>query len=161
FGLTLPRRPTNEQVEDAYRVMWDLVGNQSIESLASLPAMQDPEQKAAFRVLRCVAPTAYFFDFNLYTLLNCHQVILCLRHGNFEEAALGYAAIGPSLIARFRGYPQAASFVTLAAELAEHSDVPRVKLRTWVPMWGLGGFWIRPYRDTIEGLRRCFRLGIQ
>ncbi len=161
FGLSLPRCPTDEQVDHAYRAMWALLGERSIESLAALPPMQDSEQQALFRLIMCVVPGAYFFDFHLYLLLASHQVMLCLRHGNAEAAAFGYAVLALCLIARFGRYAEAAGFVSVAAELAERSEEPRLKLRAWMPLWGLAGFWIRPYRDSLEGLRRCFRLGVQ
>jgi PAS domain S-box-containing protein len=161
FGLALPRHPTPEQLEDAYAVIWELLGDRRIESLASLPVMTDAEQEAMYRVMMCVHPSAIFFDFNLYALLAAHEVILCLRHGNPRAAAFGYVVFAICLIARFHRYADAACFVTLSAELADRSTEPRLKLRASFPLWGIASFWVRSHRDSEDGLRRCFRLGIQ
>lgn len=161
FGIVLPRHPTRTEVENAYRAMWELLGDRSVESLGSLPAMIDPEREAAYGLMTSVHATAYFYDLNLCVLLASHEVMLCLRYGNPEGAALGYAEIAIGLIARFGQYAKAASFVNLSMALAERTREPRLKLRAWMPLWGLASIWVRPFRESVDGLRRSFRLGVQ
>jgi PAS domain S-box-containing protein len=161
LGIHLPRHPTFSEVDAAYRAMWELLGTRPVESLASLPAMSDPDREAAYRLMTCVHASSYFFDLNLCALLASHEVALCLRHGNPDGAAFAYAELAFALVARFGHYEQAARFVTLSAAVAEQTREPRLKLRAWMPLWGLASIWVRPFRESVEGLRRSFRLGVQ
>src|SRR3982074_3040312 len=51
FGIDMPARPSWDQVQLEYEIVWQTLAGRPIEGLIDLPLMTDPELQAAMQVL--------------------------------------------------------------------------------------------------------------
>jgi len=64
----------------------------SIESLIDLPAMHDPTQIAALRILVFMTSTAYIGYPQIYPLIVAKQINLSIDHGNSPHSSVAYSS---------------------------------------------------------------------
>jgi len=88
------RRTRRRGVQQEYKRLWRQIGRRSIEDLADLPLMTDPEWRATMDVLTAVASTALFTDENLPCLVICRMANLSLEHGNSDGSCYAYVWLG-------------------------------------------------------------------
>jgi predicted ATPase len=74
FGIELPERPTNDQVQAEYDIVWSNLGAHPIGSLLDLPMMGDPEMRAVMNVFSILFLNSYFTDANLCQTIACRMV---------------------------------------------------------------------------------------
>ncbi|MFY0522557.1 ATP-binding protein [Archangium gephyra] len=117
FGVSIPPKPTWEQVIAAHREAEALLGDRSIESLRDLPPMTDPDMKTVMGLLAALTWPAFFSDEKLLALHLCRTVELTLRHGYTAAAAPGYAWYGTVIASHFKDYHRGYTFGRLACEL--------------------------------------------
>jgi hypothetical protein len=93
FGIELPERPTNDQVQAEYDVVWSNLGAHPIGSLLGLPMMEDPEMRAVMNVFSILCLNTYFTDGNLCQTIACRMVSVTQKHGATDSAVIGYAVL--------------------------------------------------------------------
>jgi predicted ATPase/signal transduction histidine kinase len=153
FGIDLPAHPTLEQVRAEYAMVWQTLGERSIESLIDLPLMTDPKIQAALQVLSVLAGPATFTDFQLFCLLACRMVSVSIQHGMSGAAAYAYACLGSVLGANFHRYREGYRLAKLACDLVERHAFTAYDTKVYHAM-GLAAFWTEPITSVIE-LRRA------
>ena len=119
FGLELPEKPTLDQVQAEYDDVRHRLGGRSIESLIDLPLMDDPETRAAMKIMATLATSSYFADGNLYQMLTCRMVNLTLQRGTCESSVSGYGGLGLSLGPAFHRFEEGERFAKLGVDIAE------------------------------------------
>ena len=77
--------------------MWQRLGTRSIEDLADLPPIDDPECRATLDVLTSLPAPARFTDQNLSRLVAGRMADLSLEHGNSDASCLAYVWVGQLL----------------------------------------------------------------
>lgn len=160
FGIAFPDHPDRAEIEREYNDIWTNLNGRSIECLAELPPMTDPEQLVIMRVLAEMWPPSFFTDFNLTTLVVCRMVNCSLLHGTANSSTQGYALLGwimgPALGRYEEGYPIA----SLACRLAKKRNVPLDMARVYTTM-GLTSAWTQPLATSIEWFREANRIGLE
>ena len=119
FGIELPERPTNDQVQAEYDAIWANLGAQPIGSLLSLPMMEDPEMRAVMSVFTIMHRPAYFIDANLWQTIACRMVNVTQRHGTTDWAVIAYGLLSSFLGPIFRRYADGEEFARLAVAVGE------------------------------------------
>src|SRR6516164_5298148 len=159
-GIDWPSRPTEADARSEYERIWSLLGSRTIEDLADLPLMKDPEARATLDVLTGLSLAALFTDKNLYALTVCMAVNLSLEHGNSEASPLHYAATGMIAGPRFGHYDEGYRFGKLARDLIELHGLTRLGERAYVAV-AIAVPWTRPLSESIEPWRRAFQMALE
>jgi predicted ATPase len=90
-GIAWSAHPTDQDVRQEYDRLWQLIGSRSIDALAELPVMNEPNALATMDVLTRLWPAAFFTDEKLAVLIATRMVIRSIRHGNTHASCCGYA----------------------------------------------------------------------
>jgi predicted ATPase/signal transduction histidine kinase/GAF domain-containing protein len=156
IGIDWSPHPAEGRVWQEYEGIWERLGNRSIESLANLPELSDPNWRATMDVLTAGLVPAYFTDGNLRDLSICRMVNISLEHGNSDASSVGYVHLGLVLGPKFGDYDAAFRFGKLALDMVEGRGLDRFKARVYVCFGGLIAHWKRPLRECREFLRVAF-----
>ena len=94
LGIELPTDPDEigRQTGAELGVIKQRLAERSIESLIDLPAMQDPTQIAAMRILVFMTSTAYIGYPSIYPLIVAKQITLSIEHGNSPHSSVAYSS---------------------------------------------------------------------
>lgn len=118
LGYKLPPAPGALTVlKEVLVAKWNL-GKRKPGDLLQMPAMTDPEKKAAARLLTEIGPSAYTLgNDNLYGLTQLKVVNLSLKYGNCPESSFAYVSFGAVLGDAFGDYTSAENFGKLALDI--------------------------------------------
>ncbi|WP_437989718.1 AAA family ATPase [Sorangium sp. So ce145] len=159
--VDLPRLPTDAQIEEETKSVWQALGDRAIEDLIHLPPMTDREVKLTMGVLEGAGIAASFMTPNLYFLIFLRMVQLSLRHGNAESSAVAYTSFARMFGPKFGRYQEAYRFGKLGHDLAQRSG----RLTTQSMVFATFGhhvvFWTRHYRETTPYGRAGFSAAVE
>jgi len=155
-GVEWSAHPTKEEVQQEYERLWRQIGRRSIEDLADLPLMTDPEWRATMDVLTAVASTALFTDENLPCLVICRMANLSLEHGNSDGSCYAYVWLGVILGPYFGDYRAAFRFGKLGLDLVEQRGLRRFEARVHLIFGHRVIPWTQPLRTGRPLVRRAF-----
>ena len=162
FGMELPDRPTQDDVQTEYRDMFSQLGERSIESLVDLPLSSDPEVRAMMNVLVMLCHTSYYVDGNLHMVVSFRMVNLTLLHGTCDLSPLGYGATSIVLGPVFHRFADGERFGRLAVEVAERHNFAAQKAGANF-LRQMASLWTRRIGDALncltEGLRSAKETG--
>ena len=119
FGIELPERPTDDQVQAEYEAVWSDLGAHQIGSLLNLPMMDDPEMRAVMNVFSIMYRSAYFIDANLCQTIACRMVNVTQRHGTTDWAVIAFGLLSIFLGPVLHRYQDGEEFARLAVAVAE------------------------------------------
>ncbi len=159
FGMPLPLEPSMEEVVAAHEEAWSLVGARPIESLLELPALTDPDMRAALSVLAALFAPAFFCRRNLFALHLCRMVTLSLRHGNVDASAHAYAWFGFMSSTVFKRYREGLAISDFACQLAERQGLSAYQGEA-LHARALNAQWSSPFSSARELIRRAFQQSI-
>ncbi|MDI1451516.1 ATP-binding sensor histidine kinase [Polyangium sp. 6x1] len=143
FGIVLWPHPGRDQVDREYERIWQMLGERRIEDLIDLPAMTDPEGKAALDILVAINSPALYTDENLVCLTTCHSVNLSLKHGNAAGSSFAYVFFGMLLGPEFGQYRMGFRFGKLGYDLVEKRGFSGYKAKVLLEFFLLS-YWAQP-----------------
>lgn len=156
IGVQWSPRPTDEEVRQEYERIWQRLGSRSIEELADLPPMTDPDCRATMDVLtRCQSP-ALFTNSNLHDIVVGRLANLSLEHGNSGGSCIAYVWVGTLLGPRFGNYLAGFRFGKLGFDLVEKRGLLRFKALVYLDFGNLITPWTTHMRAGLELVRRAF-----
>ena len=155
-GIEFSPHPTEDEVQREYDQIWLHLGSRSIEDIADLPLMRDPDALATVGALTKMMVPAMLTDENLTSLTLCRAVNLSLERGNCDASCLAYVTFGRVAIQRFRDYKTAFRFGQVGYELVEHRGLKRFEAGTFVCFATLIAPWMKHMRTSVDVLRRAF-----
>ncbi|XYH93311.1 AAA family ATPase [Sorangium sp. So ce1128] len=161
FGIDLSLHPTDAELEEETKRMWQMLGDRAIEDLIHLPPMAHPEIKVAMGILRGVVFAAYFVDQNLLYLAVLRRFELSLRHGNDESSAHAYTNMAVEIRWRYGKYKEAYQFGKLACDLANRSHLLSTKGLVFTTFGIFVALWRRHYREAISYTRVGFNAAFE
>ncbi|WP_437522040.1 AAA family ATPase [Sorangium sp. So ce726] len=159
--IDLPRHPTDAQIDEETKSVWQILGDRAIEDLIHLPPMTHPESKITMGVLQGAGIPAAFVDRNLPFLIVLRMVKLSLRHGNAESSAFAYASFARLIGPRFGRYQEAYRFGKLGHDLAQRSDLLTTKSMVFTIFGQHVVLWTRHYRETYPYTRAGFSAAVE
>jgi signal transduction histidine kinase len=160
FGVSLPPKPTPEDVAAAHQEVEALLGSRSIDSLVDLPFTADPDVRSVMELLAALTWPAFFTNEPLLALHLCRMVALTLRHGNTAAAASGYAWYGSVVSSKLENYRRGHAFGQLACALIERHEGSGYKGRTFFTAGHLS-LWVEPMPAAMELYQRGFQAAVQ
>jgi PAS domain S-box-containing protein len=155
-GVEWSPHPTEEEARCEYERIWLQLGDRAIEDLIDLPMMTDPIALATMDVLTKAVVPAIFTDRNLFALVACRAVNLCLEHGNNDGSCFLYETFGMIAGACFHNYAVGFRFGKLGYDLVEQSGWHRFQARTCMTFAGLIMPWTKHIRAGQDLVRRAF-----
>ena len=155
-GIEWSPHPTDDEARREYEQMWSQLGDRSIEDVADLPLMSDPESLATADVLAKVGVPAFFTDRNLDCLTLCRAVILSLERGNCDASCLTYVTLGRIAGRRFGDYKTAFRFGQVGYDLVERRGLKRFQAGTYLGFAIFIAPWVKHIRTSSDLQRRAF-----
>ncbi|MGK4006245.1 AAA family ATPase [Sorangium sp. So ce1036] len=159
--IDLPLHPTDAQIREETRSVFQALGDRAIEDLIRLPPMTHPELKVAMGVLHGVSGPAIFVDQDLHYLAVMIMVRLSLRHGNAESSAQAYTAFARLIGPRLGRYREAYLFGKLGHDLADRSGLLTTRSLVFTLFGQHVVFWTRHYRETYPYTRAGFGAALE
>jgi predicted ATPase len=154
LGEVLPRVPTDQDIEGAYRDLLASIGNRSIDTLADLPLMTDASLHAVTELLEALAGPAGATDLNLITLSQLRIARIAVDHGVSDAAAHAFAGLTRVVGWSFGELETGQRFGRLALRLVGDRGLHRFAER----VYGVVAAFAAPY--TLR-LRECGELALQ
>jgi predicted ATPase/two-component sensor histidine kinase len=155
-GVHWSAHPTRDEVTQEYDRIWRRLGERSIEELADMPAITDPNWRAVLDALTPALPPAIFTDENLNCLILCHMVNLSLEYGNCDASCFAYAMLA-SVYGPYFGDPATGfRFGKLAADMVEKPGLGRYKARVSAVFAIRVNPWSKHVRTSQALTRRVF-----
>jgi PAS domain S-box-containing protein len=155
-GIEFSPHPAEEDVRREYEQIWLQLGGRSIEQVADLPLMSDPESLATVGVLTKIMVPALLTDQNLDCLTICRAVNLSLERGNSDASCFAYVILSRIAISLFRDYKTAFRFGQVGYELVESRGLKRLQAGTHLGFALWVAPWMRHVRTSSELMRRAF-----
>jgi len=155
-GVQWSPHPTEEEARREYERIWVQLGDRAIEDLIDLPMMTDPIALATMDVLTKAVVPAIFTDRNLFALVACRAVNLCLEYGNSDGSCFLYETFGMIAGASFHNYDAGFGFGKLGYDLVEKVGWHRFQARTYMTFAGLIMPWTKHVQTGRDLVRRAF-----
>jgi PAS domain S-box-containing protein len=155
-GIEWSAHPKKNEIQREYERLWLQIGPRSIEELADLPPMTDPDCRATMDVLAAVVTAALFTDENLHCLVIFRMANISLERGNSDGSCFAYAWLGAILGPHFGDYQAAYRFGRLGLDLVEQRGLRRFEARVCVIFGHRVIPWTKPIRTGRPLVRRGF-----
>ena len=112
-----------------------IIGNRTIDSLAELPQMQDPEKLVLTRILKEVWPIAYFLGSKALHLCAHKITQLSIQYGNSPISVFGYMLYSFCLVFRHNEVELGCEMGKLSLKLHENLQTKDLEANIF-NMWG-------------------------
>lgn len=161
LGITLPLRPTPEDVATAYERSRQAWQGQTPLDLLNLPTMTDPQPLAAIQILSKLMSSSYVAVPELVALLSFKQVELSIEHGNCPISIFSYADYGLILCGVIGDIPTGYQFGQLSLALLDRLQATAFKSRAYFVVHSFIYHWQDPLHQSIPLLREGYRSGLE
>jgi len=128
LGITLPDRPTQNDVLQEMKEIQQLIGAREIEDLIYLPWMTDAEKIAVAQIANSIIPAAYIVGSPLLPFAICLPVKLSIQYGNTLASGFAYACYSIIACNLARDVNTGAEFARLALQVAAKLDANDAKV---------------------------------
>jgi predicted ATPase/signal transduction histidine kinase len=161
LDFDLSSEPTQGEIDEELRQIWEVLGDRTIESLIDLPPMTDRRAKAAMDILATANTVGLLTNPSFFNIVQIRSVSLGLRYGNADTSPVTYQGFGMILRDRLGRYEDAYRFGKLGLDLAERNPQSPYRARTLI---GFSTF-ILPWKESSAPafgmLERAFQLARQ
>lgn len=158
LGIELPQVTSDSDFTAEVDWVRQALAERSIESLAELPEMTDPEMLAAMAVLSVLHPPATYISPSLTQVVIAHMVRLSILHGNTSASGYGYALFGQILCSKLGAFQEGYRFGKLAWELGQRPAFSGYNAEA-ISIFGMIAPWSRPLSEALTVLRASVRIG--
>jgi predicted ATPase/signal transduction histidine kinase/ActR/RegA family two-component response regulator len=161
LGVPLPRDPELIRAREQALRRQLALDEAGVAALERLPALTDPHQAAALRILVRASHATYHFDQALWRLLALVTVEHSMRHGHSSLAAMAYAQYGALLCGAYQDVERGRRFGELATRVIERFPDPELESRVLSTVLVMVNPWCRPLREALEPLQALVRRGLE
>jgi PAS domain S-box-containing protein len=161
LGVAISAQPTPEDIGGGLMKTQAAWADRSIEALADLPPMADPEKLAAMRIISTVMPITYVANPALVPMFALAMVDLSLAYGNAPASTFGYATYGLVLISALGEINAGYLFGQLAMDLLDRLDAREFKARTYFYVYLFTTHGKRHLRETLAPSIEAYRSGLE
>jgi PAS domain S-box-containing protein len=155
LGVDFPQFCDFETTVSEHQQLKIILGERPIESLASLPSLQEPTQAAALRILVGLFASVYLAKPELLPIKIFTMVKICIQYGNSSRAAIAYSLYGLFLCATGeieRGY----QFGQLATTILEHFQAKELTSKVYLTF----ALFIKHWKNSIRSTLPVFLAGL-
>ncbi|MGY4664182.1 putative ATPase/signal transduction histidine kinase [Pseudomonas chlororaphis] len=157
LGISLQRRPSQEQLTQAFAQVRTLVGPRRIADLAQLPKADDPLVEATMALLGTLI-SSFFVDDDIRLLHLAKMVELTLLHGVTPGSSYGIAWFGVMIAERYGEYVDGHAFAEVALELIDKYGHEAGRTGTLVALDQVSP-WTRPMAYALQRAMAAFECG--
>lgn len=122
LGIEFEAYPDDQYLLRELAKTKEMIGDRLLADLADLPALTDPLQLAAHRILKELNPIAFFTSPNARFLCAMKLVQTTIEHGNCRISAFGYILYSLTLIVKYREIEAGCEAGELSLNLYERWD---------------------------------------
>lgn len=155
FGIHIPVRIDDREVEQRYRFLLGVLGSRSIDSLVELPEMRDLSYEAAMGLMASMIASASFIDDDLLFVLTCEMVLLSLEYGVCPASTHGLGWFGVALAHKYGAYEEGTAYARLARTLVQRHGYVSSESATLVALDQVC-VWTQPLENALEHARSAF-----
>ena len=155
-GIEISPHPREEEVRSEYEKVWSHLGSRTIEDVADLPLMSDPESLATLEVLIKIGIPATITDENLNCWSICKMVAFCLERGNCDASCYAYVVLSRVAVGYFRDYQTAFRFAQVGLALMEGRGLKLFEARTYIFFASLIVPWMKHMGTCVDLWRRGY-----
>ncbi|WP_428266231.1 AAA family ATPase [Haliangium sp.] len=161
LGVRFPAEPSPADVAEAIMSVRGALAGREFEELAALPVMDDPEKRAAMRIMAVLSTPTYVVKPLLYPLNNAEMIKLTLEYGNAPESAVSYAGYGVVCCSDgIADYEGAQSFGDLALLLLDRFAAEYMRSIVMVMVYSIIKPNVVPVAEVCAPLRATARQGL-
>ncbi len=161
LGIRIPRNPGKRHILSGIFRIRRILANKTLEDLAELPPMKDPNTLAALQVLSCATLAAFYSRPNLLPMIVFTSIRFSLRYGNTDGSIFGYAGYGMMLCAVFSDMNQGYAFGKLALRLVDDMQVHKIRARITATVYGFINHWKEHLGRTLPPLEKGLLAGLE
>ncbi|MCG5056738.1 MAG: AAA family ATPase [Limnoraphis sp. WC205] len=161
LGVTFPKTPTQNDIEQSFQEITELIGNREIEDLVNLSVMTDVEKLAIIQIASSIMAAAYISGSPLYPLLVSLCVKLSIQYGNTSASAFGYTSYSIILCNLFQDVNNATKFSQLALKVIAKFNIKSVKPEVFNVV---GTFMLHRtvhIKETLPFLQDSYTIGVE
>lgn len=155
-GTTWAKRPTQQDAQQEYNRIWELLGDRKIEDLLDVPLITDPDVLDTLDVFTEIVTPSILFDQHLSSLVVCRLVTLSLEHGNSDAAGFAYVWLAMFAGPRFGNYRDGFRFGHVGYDLVEKRGLTRYQARTYMSI----GAMVIPWEEHVGNGRELVRRAV-
>lgn len=160
IGIEFPQAPTDEDFVLALQETQATLNGKTVAQLADLPEMQNPELRAALRVLVKVNATAYLGKPELHRLLVLKKVVLCVKYGNTPASAVTYSGYGLMLCGQPDSILTGYEFGQLALQVLSQFSEREYEALILFTVHTFVTHWKEPITATLKPLLKAYTTGL-
>jgi predicted ATPase/signal transduction histidine kinase/tRNA A-37 threonylcarbamoyl transferase component Bud32 len=161
FGLRLERHPPPESVAQRYAELMRRLGGRSIEQIADLPPMCDPDARALAEVLEAAIPAAYQVDMCLDFAVISEAVRLSIEHGNTPCSVSAYGGLGALIGPLLGRYREGYRFAKVGRDLVERDHLVTYRAQNCFAFGYIAAFFTHHVRGCLPILEDGLRTGAE
>lgn len=155
LGVSLPKSPTHEAMQQEFNHIYDVVSRYSPEELLHLPVMSDPDKLAASQILAHMSGVTSIAAPTLLPMTLFCQVQLALDYGNSPFSAHGYVGYGVLVHALLQDSETCYQMGQLSLELIEQSNSNAINAKIFQLVGAYTIHWKRHIRETLPFFDRA------
>ncbi len=161
LGIEFPAEPGFADVGAAIASTRSALAGRELEELVALPRMDDPEARAAMRIMVALTTPVYVIKPILYPLQAAEMIRLTLEHGNAPESSLAYASYGSVCCSDgIAEYEVAQSYGRLALLLVDRFNAEHIRPNVMVLVYSIIVPCVASLASVCDSLRAAARHGL-
>lgn len=161
YNISFPEDPKKYQAIIALlRIKW-LLRNKSLEQLANLPEMTDPNWQDAMRILASVGTVAYLGHPYLAVFVILELIKLTLKYGMAPQSANGFIGYSTMLCTILKNADLGYQFGKLAIRIVDEHQFERQKPQVYMAFCMVISIWKVALDDIMPTLVNTFHQGIE
>ena len=161
LGISLPEKPTQNDIFHGLEETQAALMGKSIDDLANLPEMSDPQKLAATEILLSLYHHTYTGAPELYPLVVFKLVNLMVQDGNTPFSAKAYAGYGIVLCGVTGDIERGYAFGELALRLVERFAAQEIRCSTMMLFNAFIRHWKEHTRETLNPLVEAYQVGLE
>lgn len=161
LGVTFPAAPAEADVVAAIGETQGAIAGRGVDELYALPELEDPEKRAAIRLLQRITSATYVARPALFPLVPMKGVTLSATYGNTAASTYAYACYGIILAGVVGDVHFAFDVSQLAVRLVDRFGAKEFEARTRYIDGCYVRHWTRPAVETYEAFLPIYRIGLE
>ncbi|GGP22289.1 signal transduction histidine kinase [Silvimonas iriomotensis] len=151
-GVDLSQYPDEAEIHAAFDAVFSKLGNREIESLVSLPDLNDVDATQTMSLLSSLLLPSFYTSLGLFLLHIAKMAELALDRGINATAAYSFSALGVAIGELLGRYEDGYRFGVLAKELVFSRGYDAVKARTLVSLQ-MASLWTQPLDVALKVIK--------
>ncbi len=161
LNIEFPTTPSPTDIQQAFQITAEKLGNREIVDLINLPEMTDFRILAAMRILSSMFTAAYLGNPNFVPLISLKMVDLSIEYGNTGISANGYCTYAFLLCAVVGNIDSGSEFGKLALNVLSKTNATSLRAKVLLPYNSLVGHWKNHANNFLKPLQEVYQIALE